>query len=186
MATQEEVNRLVTTLQVLKNRDLISICASNQLAKSGNKAELQNRIVKCKSRRAEWTPSRCLYSLTLTQCPPSAVIDACVHDPNPLKFANIKNSILQVTNGSSPLNYRVPYYANPSISSPSPYNSHSGMSSPFNSNVNGGSNAYSPNGGAGAGVSSGDPSRRGPYSHQGRQETMYIYICKRLMGRALV
>ena len=44
---QEEVNRLVATIQMLKNRDLISICQSNNLVKSGNKADLHKRIINC-------------------------------------------------------------------------------------------------------------------------------------------
>lgn len=89
-----------------------------------------------------------------------AVIDASVHDPNPLNFINVKNSILQVTNGTSPANYRVPYFGTSSIPSSPSYNGQSGMSSPYN---NGTTQTTNGSGHSGAGLG------RGIFSHQGGQ-----------------
>ncbi|CAK7227017.1 E3 SUMO-protein ligase pli1 [Sporothrix bragantina] len=109
---QEEVNRLVATIQMLKNRDLISICQSNNLVKSGNKADLHKRIIN--------------------------FIDASVHDPNQRNFINIRNSILQVSNGTMPANYRVPNLSSSSLpSSPSYNNGHAAAGSPYQYNSNG-------------------------------------------------
>ncbi|CAK7213637.1 E3 SUMO-protein ligase pli1 [Sporothrix curviconia] len=113
MASREdEVNRLVATIQMLKNRDLISICQSNNLVKSGNKADLHKRIIN--------------------------FIDASIHDPNQRNFINMRNSIWQVSNGTMPANYRVPNISGSSIpSSPAYNNGQSGASSPYQYNGNG-------------------------------------------------
>ncbi|CAK7238139.1 E3 SUMO-protein ligase pli1 [Sporothrix eucalyptigena] len=105
---QEEVHKLVAAIQMLKNRDLISICQSNNLVKSGNKADLHKRIIN--------------------------YIDASVHDPNQRNFINMRNSILQVTNGTLPANYRIPNLSNASLPSSPSYNGQSGMSSPYQYN----------------------------------------------------
>ncbi|KAL1888024.1 E3 SUMO-protein ligase pli1 [Sporothrix stenoceras] len=128
---QEEVNRMVATIQVLKNRDLISICQSNNLVKSGNKADLHKRIIN--------------------------YIDASVHDPNQRNYINMRNSILQVTNGSlAAANHRGGSYPIPS--SPSSYNNThqaSNVSSPYNNGASG-------HNGAGS-------ARSAIFSHQGLQ-----------------
>ncbi|KJR86350.1 protein inhibitor of activated STAT [Sporothrix schenckii 1099-18] len=126
---QQEVNKLVATIQVLKNRDLIFICQSNGLAKSGNKADLHKRIIN--------------------------YIDASVHDPNQRNYNNIRNSIMQVTNGTLPANYRGSYLGNSPIPSSPSYNQ-AGMSSPYNG-TGGTQNGLGHNG------------ARAVFSHQGLQ-----------------
>ncbi|ERS97136.1 hypothetical protein HMPREF1624_06466 [Sporothrix schenckii ATCC 58251] len=126
---QQEVNKLVATIQVLKNRDLIFICQSNGLAKSGNKADLHKRIIN--------------------------YIDASVHDPNQRNYNNIRNSIMQVTNGTLPANYRGSYLGNSPIPSSPSYNQ-AGMSSPYNG-TGGAQNGLGHNG------------ARAVFSHQGLQ-----------------
>lgn len=85
-------------------------------------------------------------------------IDASVHDPNQRNYINIRNSIMQVTNGTLPANYRASYLGNSSIPSSPSYNQ-AGLSSPY---ING--TGTTPNGlghnGSGA---------RPVFSHQGLQ-----------------
>ena len=47
MPSSDEINKLVSTIQMLKNRDLMSICSACHVTKSGIKAELQRRIISC-------------------------------------------------------------------------------------------------------------------------------------------
>ena len=88
---------------------------------------------------------------------PATDIDASVHDPNQRNYINIRNSIMQVTNGTLPANYRASYLGNSSIPSSPSYNQ-PGMSSPYNGT------GATPNGlghnGSGA---------RPVFSHQGLQ-----------------
>ncbi|EFX00288.1 sumo ligase [Grosmannia clavigera kw1407] len=121
MAAQEDIDKLVSTIQSLKNRDLVQICVANHLAKSGNKADLQKRIVN--------------------------LIDAAFQDPNPQKFVDIQSSILAFGRGSSSVNYRVPNFASSLPSSPSYLPS--GMSSPYSGNSTTNGNVLHRSGGYG-------------------------------------
>ena len=62
---QEEVKGLVSMIQMLKNRDLVSICQINNLAKSGNKSDLHRRIINCKP---VFTVSILCYGKLLLTC----------------------------------------------------------------------------------------------------------------------
>ncbi|CAK7267842.1 E3 SUMO-protein ligase pli1 [Sporothrix epigloea] len=107
---QEEVKGLVSMIQMLKNRDLVSICQINNLAKSGNKADLHRRIINY----------------------------ASVHDPNEQAFHNIKSSIMLVTNGAMSSSHRMPRHLNSSLPSSPAYNSvHSRTTSPYQDSSNG-------------------------------------------------
>lgn len=75
-------------------------------------------------------PAASAWLVSLMNAASCTDIDACVHDPNQRNFANIRNSILQVTNGTLPANYRVPHLGSSPLPSSSPsYHGHAGMAS---------------------------------------------------------
>lgn len=147
----EEVNKLVATIRVMKNRDLMAICSARGVGKSGNKAELQARI--------------------------SSLIDIALASPDPNAFQSISNTITQIADGGPPGHWGPGYFASPGASTPSspghamssPYTKHT-VGAPSSSSKPGTSSGLA----SGAAVSNGyssssDAARRQLFYHQGLQ-----------------
>ncbi|EPE07222.1 miz zinc finger protein [Ophiostoma piceae UAMH 11346] len=155
MSSSDELNKLVSTIQMLKNRDLMSICSACRVTKSGNKAELQRRIIN--------------------------LIDAAIAEPGTHEFETIKNTIMQVADGSTAGYRTAGYFVSPGAAS-TPSSPSYGMSSPYAKHTVGGAPSSSTKPGASSGLASGaapatsngyssssDLARRQLFLHQGLQ-----------------
>ncbi|CAK7265023.1 E3 SUMO-protein ligase pli1 [Sporothrix epigloea] len=108
---EDEIKKLVSTIQMLKNRDLVSICQVNNLPKSGNKADLHRRIIN--------------------------YIDVCSHSSDERSFHHVKSSIMLVANGTLSSN-RGPRPFSTSLTSSPAYDSvQSRTTSPYQDMSNG-------------------------------------------------